>query len=91
MPAAAAKVAKAARGLDSAQVEMLRTTRWGFWRHGEFWAAHLKRQAQAADGLITVSNENRDGAISGLEIEPGRVTAIPNGVDIERFVENSRR
>ena len=85
MPAAAAKVADPARGLDSAQVEMLRTTRWGSWRHGEFWAARLKQQAQLADHVITVSPQYRDAAISMLGIEPDHVTAIPNGVDIERF------
>jgi len=85
MPAAAAKVADAAPGLDAAQVEMLRTTRWGSWRHGEFWGARLRRQAQLADHLITVSPQNRDGAIAMLGIEPDHVTALPNGVDIERF------
>lgn len=85
MPAAAAKVADSARGLDAAQVEMLRTTRWASWRHGEFWAARLKQQAQLADHLITVSPQNRDSAISMLGIAPDHVTAVPNGVDTERF------
>jgi len=85
MPAAAAKVVDAARGLDAAQVEMLRTTRWGSWRHGEFWAERLKQQAQLADHLITVSPQNRDAAISMLGIEPDHVSAVPNGVDLERF------
>jgi len=85
MPAAATKVADSARGLDMAQVEMLRTTRWGSWRHGEFWAARFKQQAQLADHLITVSPQNRDAAISMLGIDPEQVTALPNGVDLERF------
>jgi D-inositol-3-phosphate glycosyltransferase len=85
MPAAAAKVADSVHGLDAAQVEMLRTTRWGSWRHGEFWSARLQQQAQLADHLITVSPQNRDAAISILGIEPDHVTAVPNGVDIERF------
>ncbi|MCJ7438429.1 MAG: glycosyltransferase family 4 protein [Acidimicrobiia bacterium] len=84
MPAAAAKIA-GAPGLDTAQLEMLRTTRWGSWRHGEFWTARFKQQAQLADHLITVSPQNRDAAISMLGIEPDHVTALPNGVDIERF------
>ncbi len=85
MPAVADDVIDRADDLDAAHVEMLRTTRWGAWRHGEFWAAHLRRQAQLADHLITVSPLNRDAAISMLGIEPEHVTAIPNGVDIERF------
>ena len=84
MPAAA-KVAGVERDLDAAQVEMLRTTRWDSWRHGEFWAARLKQQAKVADHLITVSPRNRETAISLLGIEPDNVTAVPNGVDIERF------
>ncbi len=84
MPAAA-KAADSARGLNATQVEMLRTTRWGSWRHGEFWAARLKQQAQLADHVIAVSPEDRDSAISMLGIEPDHVTALPNGVDIERF------
>jgi len=85
MPAAAADLAVSAPDLDAAQVEMLRTTRWDSWRHGEFWAAHLLRQAQLADHLITVSPQNRDAAISVLGIDPEHVTALPNGVDIKRF------
>ncbi len=83
MPDAAATVSE--RDLDSSQVEMLRTTRWESWRHGEFWAAHLKEQARLADHLITVSPQNRETAVSVLGIAPEHVTAIPNGVDIERF------
>jgi D-inositol-3-phosphate glycosyltransferase len=85
MPAAATKLADSARGPDAAQLETLRTTRWSSWRHGEFWAARLQQQAKLADHLITVSDENRDAVISMLGIEPSHVTAISNGVDIERF------
>ena len=66
-------------------MEMLGTTRWDSWRHGEFWARNLRRQAHLADHVITVSSFNRDTAIAMLGIEPAAVTAIPNGVDIERF------
>ena len=85
MPAAAEKFALAASDLDPTQAEMLRTTRWESWRHGEFWAAYFRQQAQLADHLITVSPQNRDAAVAVLGIEPSLVTAIPNGVDIERF------
>ena len=72
-------------GLDADQIEMLQTTRWPSWRHGEVWAAHLRRQARRADHVITVSALNRTAAISALGLDPQRVTAIPNGVDIEHF------
>lgn len=90
MPEAFAKVADATKDLDPAQVEMLRTTRWTAWRHGEFWAAHLKEQAQLADHLITVSPQNRETAMDVLGIAPEHVTALPNGVDIERFHSRPR-
>jgi glycosyltransferase involved in cell wall biosynthesis len=72
-------------GLDAAQLDTLRSTRWSSWTHGEFWADRLKKQAQVADHLITVSPQNRQTAISLLDIDPSDVTAIPNGVDIDRF------
>ena len=72
-------------GLDADQMEMLKTTRWASWRYGEFWAAHLREQARRADHVITVSELNRTAAISELGLDPQRVTAIPNGVDIEHF------
>ncbi len=85
MPEAAATVIKNARGLDAAQVDMLHATRWASWRHGEYWAAKLKHQAMLSDHLITVSPQNRDVAISMFGVEPDHVTALPNGVDLERF------
>jgi glycosyltransferase involved in cell wall biosynthesis len=85
MPAAMGYIAKRARRLEPPELEMLHATRWDSWRHGEFWAARLKLQAQSADHLITVSPQTRDAAISILGIEPDDVTTIPNGVDIERF------
>ncbi len=87
MPAAVAAMEGSTAGhdLDAAQSEMLRTTRWESWRHGQFWSDHLKRQAGLADHLITVSPQNRATVLATLEVDPGRVTAISNGVDIERF------
>jgi len=83
--AALADFAAAPHGLDEDQAELLRTTRWDRWRHGEFWSDRLKRQARTADHLITVSGENRDAAVSVLGVAPEHVTVIPNGVDIDRF------
>jgi len=71
--------------LDGPQRELARTTRWDQWRYGEFWAGHLRAQAKVADQLVTVSPSDRDTAIELLGIEPERVVAIPNGVDIDRF------
>jgi glycosyltransferase involved in cell wall biosynthesis len=45
----------------------------------------LKRNVRLADHLITVSPQNRESAISLFDLEPDRVTDIPNGVDIEQF------
>jgi glycosyltransferase involved in cell wall biosynthesis len=87
MPDAAPSILGSGRDeeLEPASAELLRTTRWASWRHGEFWAAHLREQAQLADHLVTVSPQNRDSAISVLGFDAERVTALPNGVDIERF------
>lgn len=85
MPGAAAGFDANPPALDEAQADLLRTTRWESWRHGEFWAGHLKQQVQLADHLITVSPGNRDTAIAMFGLEPEHVTALPNGVDIERF------
>jgi D-inositol-3-phosphate glycosyltransferase len=71
--------------LSGPQAELARTTRWDQWRHGEFWAAHLRAQATAADQLVVVSPPDRDSAIELLGVEPGRISTIPNGVDIDRF------
>lgn len=71
--------------LDGAQAELARTTRWDRWRHGEFWAAHLRAQAAAADQLVVVSPPDRVTAIELLGVEPERISTIPNGVDIARF------
>ena len=42
-------------------------------------------QAQQADHVVVVSPPDRATAIELLGLEPERVTAIPNGVDIEHF------
>ena len=84
MPTAVVAVADS-EALDADQLELLKTTRWDSWRHGEFWAAHLRRQALVADHVITVSPGNRETAIALFGLDPAHVTSIPNGVDIDRF------
>jgi D-inositol-3-phosphate glycosyltransferase len=71
--------------LEGPQAELARTTRWDQWRHGEFWAAHLRGQAAAVDHLVAVSAPVRAAAIELLGVEPERISTIPNGVDIDRF------
>ena len=71
--------------LDEARLEVLRSTRWSEWRHGEFWLGQLRRWAAAADHLVVVSPGDRATAVSVLGVAPERVSAIPNGVDTDRF------
>jgi len=71
--------------LDAQQLDLLASTRWSQWRHGEFWLARLRSRAAAADHLVVVSPSDRATAISVLGVAPERVTAVPNGVDTDRF------
>lgn len=77
--------ALAVEGLDASQVDLLRSTRWSQWRHGEFWLGQLRRQAALADHLVVVSPPDRATAIAVLREAPERVTDVPNGVEIDRF------
>ena len=71
--------------LGGRQRALWRSTRWEAWRHGDWWARHLRRQAAAADHLVVVSPSDRSSATSVLGVEPDRVSEVPNGVDVERF------
>ena len=53
--------------------------------HGEFWAAHLRAQAQRADQLVVASPPDRVTATALLAVDPERIVTIPNGVDLDRF------
>lgn len=72
-------------GLAPEQLERLRATRWSQWRHGEFWRGHLRHQAALADHLVVVSPPDRATAVRLLGVDGAKVTAVPNGVDIDRF------
>ncbi len=85
MPEAVAAGALDTAFLDEGQRELLATTRWSQWRHGEHWAGHLRRQAQAVDHLVVVSPPDRATAIEVLGVSPERVTDVPNGVETDRF------
>jgi D-inositol-3-phosphate glycosyltransferase len=71
--------------LDERQSDVLRTTRWDRWRHGEFWLARLRRQARTADHLVVVSRPDCATAVRVLGVPAEHVSAIPNGVDLDRF------
>ncbi len=85
MPDAVDRAAFDIGALDPGQLDVFRSTRWSQWRHGEFWLGRLRRRAGAADHLVVVSPADRATAISLLRVEPERVTAVPNGVDTDRF------
>ena len=85
MPEAVAAGTVRAGGLDEAALDLLTTTRWEQWRHGEHWATHLRRQAAAADHLVVVSPPDRATATSLLGVPPASVTDVPNGVETDRF------
>ena len=90
VPKAVASGVEINSDLDVAQLQMLRTTRWESWQHGEYWAGRLRRQALVADHVISVSPNNRATAVSMFGLDPENVTAIANGVDIERFRPHAR-
>jgi D-inositol-3-phosphate glycosyltransferase len=71
--------------LEEPQLEILRTTRWDQWRHGEFWTERMRQQAHAAGHVVVVSPPDRATAIPLLGLDPDVVTDVPNGVDTERF------
>ncbi len=71
--------------LDGPQRELLRTTRWEQWEHGEVWRDRLRRQADAADHLVVVSPADRATAVEVLRADAERVSHVPNGVDLIRF------
>jgi glycosyltransferase involved in cell wall biosynthesis len=75
--------------LDEPQRELLRTTRWEQWKHGEAWHARLLRQAQAADHLVVVSPTDRATAVELLRVDADRVSDVPNGVDVVKFCPRS--
>ncbi|CAN5761269.1 hypothetical protein BH18ACT2_BH18ACT2_08760 [soil metagenome] len=71
--------------LDDSARELLQTTRWEQWVHGEWWRDRLRRQAAAADHLAVVSPGDRAVAVELLGVEADNMSDIPNGVDTVRF------
>ena len=85
MPDAVDHAALDTGALEGRQLELLGSTRWSQWRHGEFWLGRLRLRAEAADHVVVVSPFDRAMAISVLGVAPERVTVVPNGVDTDRF------
>jgi D-inositol-3-phosphate glycosyltransferase len=71
--------------LDGPKRELLRTTRWEHWEHGEVWRDRIRRQVDAADHLVVVSPADRATVIEVLGADPKRISDVPNGVDVIRF------
>lgn len=66
--------------LEAAALEQGRT-----WRHGRFWTDRLRSWAQRSDHLVTVSPGDAETAAGLLGVGPEHITAVENGVDVERF------
>ena len=79
--------ANPARGsdLDGSNRELLGSTRWEQWAHGEVWRDRMRRQAAAADHVVAVSPSDRAAAIELLGVNAKRVSDVPNGVDVTKF------
>jgi D-inositol-3-phosphate glycosyltransferase len=54
--------------------------------HGPWWADRMVAAARGSDLLVCISEHDRNLATELLGVDPDRVTVMPNGVDVERFV-----
>ena len=53
--------------------------------HARWWAERMGEAARAADATIVISPHQQDEAIRLLELDPGTVHLLPDGVDVEHF------
>jgi D-inositol-3-phosphate glycosyltransferase len=83
--AAGAADGRAETSLTDAERELLQSTRWQAWRHGDAWEARLRANARRADQLVAISPHDRDEAVRLLGVDVSRVEVISNGIDTERF------
>jgi D-inositol-3-phosphate glycosyltransferase len=83
--AAGAASERAVASLTDAQRELIQSTRWEAWRHGDAWEARLQANARGANQLIAISTHDRNEAVRLLGIDASRVEVISNGVDAKRF------
>lgn len=76
---------KAALAARQARVPLVLFTLHG--RTHENWVDHAldRRAAKLSDRVTTVSTALRDHVVEHMRVDPERVLAIPNGVDVERF------
>jgi glycosyltransferase involved in cell wall biosynthesis len=71
--------------LTDAERELLQSTQWEAWRHGDAREARLQANARRASCLIAIAPHDRDEAVRLLGIEQSRVEVISNGVNVGRF------
>ena len=55
------------------------------WPHEREWRARMRRWAQESAGVIVSSEPSRTDAQRLLDLDPERVTVVPNGVDLALF------
>ena len=83
--AADAAAQRVEAALTDSEHELLQSTRWEQWRHGDAWEARLQGNARRAGRLIALSPRDRDHAVRLLGVDASSVAVIPNGVDVARF------
>lgn len=72
-------------GTELKMLEAAATEAGRSWRHAAEWTERLRSWAQRCDHLITVSPDDAATAAGLLGVDGERITAIPNGVDTDRF------
>ena len=55
------------------------------WRYTGYWVDRLRATARQADRIVVVSAPDVGEAERLLNVDPARVTVVPNGVDTDRF------
>ena len=55
------------------------------WPHEKQWRARMRRWARESDEVIVGSEPSRVDALRLLDLDPGRISVVPNGVDLGIF------
>jgi glycosyltransferase involved in cell wall biosynthesis len=71
--------------LHGTELKMIGRAPQEAWPHAEHWIGAMRRWAARSDGVLVISPHDREVAERLLGVDPGRVTWIPNGVDLARF------
>jgi len=74
-----------AHDLTDDEHDLLTTTRWPSWRHGDACEHRFVGSARSADRVIVISEHDRGEARRLLGVEEQKVALLPNGVDTDRF------